>query len=269
MLWKYLATGAACLIAGFAARGLLDQDTVRGDAREPGAKNVRSSSRAPAPGAAGSAASRPSSRESVGDAGLGAVWGTAAPEENGRLVVVPAGLLEKLAARHQTMDPNQELFTQDGELESLLQISGREKAALQQAWRDTRRKLRDLEVAKIVHERLPDGSVKIVVPDLSAEVSAIGGGFRTSLAAQLGENRARAFAAARQLDGAFSRPGGETTYEVKVEAAGNGRWRYKMRQQGPGGSKVWVGDNAPRAIRHLTDAANIRSNLNPPEEDDE
>lgn len=270
MSWKTIVACLLCLLIGFFVRGafVADHDRVEGD---PTSEKRKASRRGH--GSSESSEDQRSVRRRPSGGGVEAAElevasGLPRPDEGGALVTVPSSLLEKLAAKNKNQSLQNELFSPGGELEAILQISDREKANLQQAWVKTRNRLRQLEVGKSKSETLPDGSVKITLPDVSTDVVGIGDEFFGILADQLGDNRAEAFASIRQLNSAFKRPEGETTYTVKVEAIGDGRWRYQMSQKGPSGNKMWIGENIPSSIRHLTDAANIRSHLNPPDEED-
>jgi len=188
-------------------------------------------------------------------------------DENQSLVVVSTSLLEKLAARKGNQTLKEDLFSQDGELEEILQITDQEKEKLQGAWKEARQIRRKLEVSRSEAERLSDGSVKITVPGLAQEVADIGNSFYEQLVLELGDNRASAFASLRQLDSAFQLLNEESKYTVKVESTGDGGWRYKMSVQGPSGSKSWVGESIPESIRHLAEAADIPVKLEVAEEE--
>lgn len=192
---------------------------------------------------------------------LGTLSGLSVPVENGNLVIVPTELLEKLSLGNKNQSLDGDLFSQEGELEAILQITDGEKKNLQRAWMRTREFRRDLETRNSVSERLPDGSVKITLPGLAQEVADIGNSFYEQLVVELGDNRASAFASLRQLDSAFQLPEEETIYTVEVESTGDGAWRYKMNEKGPAGNKVWVGNSIPESIRHLTEAADIPMKL--------
>lgn len=192
------------------------------------------------------------------------------PERDGKLVVVPAALIGKLSQAAGARSLGQDLFTQDGEVEQYLQISDREKKELQSAWRATQKEMRMYESNAAQTEDMEDGSVKITVPDMSSAMKGFGDGFHASVVEALGENRADAFVEMKQLNRILAPVQGDQAYTVKVEAAGDGRWRYHMSSQGPEGRRVWIGDSIPQEIRHLTDVAKIKPSMNPePEDDDE
>ncbi len=191
--------------------------------------------------------------------------GLADPDRDGRLVVVPASLLGTLsqAAGKRSMD--QDLFSQDGALEAYLQITDREKKYVQQAWRSVQKEMRQYESNAAQAEDLDDGSVKITVPDMSLAMKGFGDEFSDTVKNALGENRADAFLQMKQVGRLLTAVEGEQVYKVKVESVGDGRWRYHMAYESPGGRRVWVGERVPDAIRHLTDAANIDPDMNPEE----
>ncbi|MGB0774367.1 MAG: hypothetical protein ACPG32_06140 [Akkermansiaceae bacterium] len=269
MIWKYIAVGVSCLLVGFFTRGILDQndaDPADSTPHEP-SQSATSERR----GSRSSSRSRSADRQKVDvprSEDLAAVSGLPRPSD-ADLIVVPVDLLEKLASSGKQIDVHDDLFSSSGELIEALQISDREKAGLQHAWRQARAKLREIEAANAKSVTLKDGSVQITVPNLKTQISKIGDEFNQVLSNHLGPNRAAAFSGARGLNQAFSSLAGEAIYTVKVEATGDGRWRYKMHQQGPRSNKAWIGDNVPEVIRHLTDAANIRANLNPKDDEEE
>lgn len=190
------------------------------------------------------------------------------PDQDGPLVVVPASLLGELSQAAGMRSLGQDLFSQDGKMEQYLQITDREKSAVQHAWRVSRKQVRALEARAARAEDLEDGSVRITVPDLSEGVVGLGRDFLTSITDTLGENRADVFLQMKQVDQIFAPSAGERVYQVKVESTGDGRWRYHMSYESPAGRKVWVGDSIPEEIRHITDASKIDPEMNP-ELDDE
>jgi len=201
--------------------------------------------------------------ELAGDSGL------KDPNRDGKLVVVPASLIGHLsqAAAKRTLAQN--LFSQNGEMEKYLQISDREKSRVQQAWRATQKEMRQYENNAAETEDLTDESVKITVPDMSLAMKGFGDDFQETVQETLGENRADAFIQMKQIDQILTPTEGDKVYTVKVEAIGDGRWRYHMSFESVDGRRVWVGESVPEEIRHITDAAKINPELNPAEEEEE
>jgi len=191
------------------------------------------------------------------------------PDRNGQLVVVPASLIGALSRAGGVRSFEQDLFSSDGEIEIYLQITDREKSTIQQAWRKTRKQVYQLESLSAKSEDMSDGSVRIIVPDLSVEMKDCGEGFQNSVSEALGGNRAEAFIQMKQLDRMLTPPEGARVWTVKVEAVGDGRWRYHMGYEGPQGRKVWVGDSVPKEIRHITDTAKIKPDMNPAGENED
>lgn len=186
---------------------------------------------------------------------------------NGPLVVVPASLIDRLSQAGGRRSMSQDLFSRDRELEGYLQITEEEKASLQGAWRETRKAMRQLEADSVRLEDLPDGSVRITVPEIAWLMSGVSEGFQSASAEILGRNRSHAFLAMKQVDAVLGTTSGKKVYTVKVEAIGDGHWRYHMTAVGADGQRqVWVGKNVPTAIRHLTDVVGIEPKMNVPEE---
>lgn len=190
------------------------------------------------------------------------------PARDGKLVVVPAALVGKLSQAAGTRSLGQDLFSQDGEVELYLQITDREKKEVQQAWRTVQKEMREYESNASQTEDLEDGSVKITVPDMSLVMKGFGDDFNAAIKDSMGGNRAAVFLQMKQVDRILTPVEGDQVYTVKVEAAGDGRWRYHMSVESPSGRRVWVGENVPEEIRHLTDAAKINPEMNPEEEDE-
>ncbi len=201
--------------------------------------------------------------------------GGAAPEfsesgQDSRLLSVPAALIRELSLAGGTRSAGQDLFSRDGEMEKLLQITDQEKAVVQKAWAQSLQKIQELEARSSKSEDLEDGSVQITVPDLSRDRGELAKGFRSSVNDTLGDNRGDVFLAMKQVDQIFTPKSGQRVYTVSVEAIGDGRWRYHMASvDGEGKRRVWVGEKVPNEIRHLTDAAKIVPSINPPEAGEE
>jgi len=186
-----------------------------------------------------------------------------APESGEEMVLVPSTLIGELSRAAGIRTMNQRLFSSDTRIEEALGITEREKAEVQTAWEKKRQKIRDLEASSMKSEEIDEWSVRITVPDLSQSMGSLENEFRTAVHRALGENRSEAFLAAKQVDGTFSPPAEDRSYTVTTESIGDGRWRYRMTLEGPDGTRVWVGENIPDEIRHLTDAAGIQPALEP------
>jgi hypothetical protein len=167
------------------------------------------------------------------------------------LVMVPASLLEELSLAAGKRSLAQNLFSADGKIEEIFQISDQEKAAVQTAWRGVQQRIRELEAESSVSDDLDDGSVRIIVPDLTDDMAALGSGVRSSVIEILGENRGDGFLAMMQVDRILTPPAGERTYTVAAEATGDGDWRFRMTLDGANGRRVWVGESIPDEIQHL------------------
>ncbi|MBK1855054.1 hypothetical protein JO972_08795 [Verrucomicrobiaceae bacterium 5K15] len=175
------------------------------------------------------------------------------------LITVPRRLLEELSLAAGNRTAGQPLFSSDRKLEALLQIVGSERATVEKAWKNSLQKTREMEAESATSEDLTDGSVRITIPDLGSDIASIGAEFKSTVCNILGPERGEVFLALNQADSLFTPPKGDRTYTVKSEAIGDGRWRFHMTLEGSLGRRVWVGNSIPDEIRHLTDAANIRS----------
>ena len=221
------------------------------------------------------AVSRVSRRERIDSAHRGEGGGITADSDltdlsqDADLVTVPTSLILELSLATGTRSAGQALFSRDGKIEKILKITDQEKAMVQKAWRQSRQKIQELEANASTSESLEDGSVKITVPDLAKGMGDLGEGFQSTVEKTLGENRSEVFLAMKQVDRIFAPSAGERTYSVAVESIGDGRWRYHMTLEGAGGRRVWVSENVPNEIRHLTDAAKIVPTMNQPSSEDE
>ncbi|MFD2160097.1 hypothetical protein ACFSW8_14425 [Rubritalea tangerina] len=190
-------------------------------------------------------------------------------DEDVSFVVVPSKLLQEYASRMERAQVGGDLFSNDRKVEEILNISDQEKMQLQRGWREMQRRMKKAQLAKVEVSDGEDGSVQIAVPELSEQISEIGRQYQAEVGAVLGENRGKAFAAIKQLDSAFEQAGGEVKYSVKMESTGDGFWRYHIKQSGGAGSRAWVGSKIPQSLRHLTEVAEIRSELDQAPEEDE
>lgn len=177
-------------------------------------------------------------------------------------VVVPKKLITALSYHGAVPSYSKNLFLGDGKVEEALEITDYEKAEIQTAWRLTQQKIRDMETTSMKTEEVDDSTVKITIPDMSDLIKPLGGNFQKQLRSSLGKDRADAFIAAKQVDRIFSSEPGEQSYTVTPESTGDGTWRFRLSMEGPSGRKVWVGENIPEELRHLTDAARILPSFN-------
>ena len=264
---KSVAAAIICLVIGlFAGRLLPSVDTGEvvtghsgpGAGGQPGVGT---------PGSADAGPTRPtkSLRDGITDRNSIASGLSAMPGDEG-LVVVPTSLLGELSLAGGIRSPGQDIISKDGKVEELLQMTDQEKAEIEAEWEAARQQIRKLEAQAATSEDLDDGAVRITLPDLSGGMENLGNNFQSSVRGTLGDNRGGAFLAMKQVDSIFTPPPGERTYTVGAESVGDGRWRFRMTLEGASGRRVWVGENIPDEISHLTDAASIVRSLN---EDDE
>ena len=189
-------------------------------------------------------------------------------DEKNDLVVVPTSLLGKYSKSSTSQILRAGLFANSKEIQQALKITDQEKAQMQRNWREVRKQMKRVERDAAKVEELENGAVKIQVPDLKESYMGLGRDFEQSLVNVLGENRATAFSAAQHLEGVFS-PVGEASYTIRMESTGNGYWRYHISQSGAQGGGTWVGTKVPVYLRHLTERANIVSELKTPAEESE
>lgn len=179
------------------------------------------------------------------------------PADGSEWALAPLRLIEELSVRGGRRSPGQELFDRNDRVVELIGISGWEKAGIQASWDAVRADLRSLQAGMAVVEDREDGSVRITVPAMAGQKDTLRHDFGNAVKELLGDDRGGVFLAVKQIDRVFAPEEGGTTYEVKVEAVGDGSWRYHMSQQGAGGRKVWVSEKVTDEIRHLTDAMGI------------
>lgn len=261
---KTLAACTLCIVGGFVVGRMMPsaESELDSSAGEGGANSARSTKQGAVSGRAEARSGR-RTRSDADAAVLDSDSGLIDPTRDGKLVVVPASLIGKLSQSAGTRSLGQSLFTQSGEIEQYLQITDREKKEVQQAWKAVQKEMRQYESNAAQTEDLEDGSVKITVPDMSLAMRGFGKEFNESVQSSLGENRAEAFLQMKQADRILTPVEGDQVYTVKVEAVGDGRWRYHMAVESPSGRRVWVGENVPEELRHLTDAAKINPEMNP------
>lgn len=173
------------------------------------------------------------------------------------LVLVPPALLAELSLAGGIRSIDHPLISRDGKIEGLLGITEREKAALQTRWRESRETVRKVEAGAAIAEDLEDGSVRLTLPDLTAQREATARRFFSSVTGILGDNRGEVFLAVKQAQRAFASQGENWSCIVAPESIGDGRWRFHMTMEGAGGRRVWVGETIPNEIRHLTDAVGV------------
>lgn len=276
MTFRILSANVACLAIGVGMGWLVFHQNTADEKSDPVASSVAKNENLIAKGASSSETgpstqSRHSARvyTAAGQAELAKQSGLAKPTKDGGLVVVSSSLLQAMGKRASSLSIEQDLFSRDGKVESALQISDSEKAAVQQAWRGLREGVRKLEVASSTAVDLEDGSVRITVPNVAQDLGDLAQQFRDGVRISLGDNRAQAFLAMKQVGGMFDQQGTESAYTVRMEATGNGRWRYHISSEKGDQRKTWVGESVPSALRHLTDAATINPNLNAQQFDEE
>ena len=179
----------------------------------------------------------------------------------GDMLRVPSGLIAGLSEAQGSRRLDEDLFSGNGVVESALEITASEKAAIQKAWRATLAEIRAAETGAVRSEAIDEWSQLITVPDLTAQVAALGAGLRGEVHEALGQDRADVFLAAKQVDRMFSQAPAGRTLKVTTEEIGNGQWRFRIEQEGGEGRRVWLGETIPDELRHLTAAAGIGPKL--------
>jgi len=183
------------------------------------------------------------------------------------LVLVPSAVLTELSFAGGIRSIYDPLISRDGKIEELLGITEREKAALQTSWRESRETVRNVEAAAAISEDLEDGSVRLTLPDLTAQREATAQRFFSSVTGILGDNRGDVFLAVKQAQRAFVSQGENWSCLVATESIGDGNWRFHMTMEGTGARRVWVGETIPNEIRHITDAVGVIPSLNEDSQD--
>ncbi len=184
---------------------------------------------------------------------LQALSGLGERQEHGSLVVIPAGLISTISQAVQVRTLDQDLFSEGSDLVEYLQLDESEQARLQSNWQELREQVHELEKAAANIEEMPDGSLEIILPDLSPKITELGAKFHTAAAETLGANRAEVFIAAAQIDRVVGDLGsGDRKWIVRAEETGDGGWRYHTIAEGAGGKRTYVGENVPAALLHLT-----------------
>lgn len=198
----------------------------------------------------------PEDRKSLPDGGQST---DTSPEnlENGAMINVPVELIYSLSIAAGPRKIDQDLFSGDGAVEEALEITDHEKAVIQTAWRDSLGKIRDIEASSIQTEAIDEWSQRITLPELSPSMASLGSGFSSQVRNALGEDRGEAFLAAKQVERMFAGPIGERAFTVTTEEVGDGQWRFRIELESGDGRRMWVGENIPAELRHLTDAAGI------------
>jgi hypothetical protein len=189
-------------------------------------------------------------------------------EKLDEFVVVPSSLIASFSNSSKSQILRGGLFANASAIQEALKISDNEKAQMQRNWRAVLKQMKRVEREGAKVEELENGLVQINVPAMEEPYEKLGESFQEGLVNVLGENRATAFSAAQHLQDVFS-PKGELSYVVKMEATGDGFWRYHITQSGADGGATWVGSKVPRHLRHLTEKAKIVSELEIPKSESE
>ena len=173
------------------------------------------------------------------------------------MIAVPRSLLSSLSRSKAGRSLDQAILDDRDPVEAALNLKPAEKTRIQAEWQRTREELRQLEATSLEAEDLDDGSVRLVVPDLSDDRRKLAASFHASLTGILGNDRGEVFHAIKQVDDILGSASAERSIIVKTESVGEGRWGYRMTLNDSTGRRVWVGANIPEEIRHLTDSAGI------------
>ncbi len=173
------------------------------------------------------------------------------------LITVSAEMLQKINKFPAVHPRHQQLFYRNDQVLELLKITEQEQARLEEAWTTRRTEVESLESLHSSRRDMQDGSALITVPDLSDVLAAVERELSEQVHQALGDERGDLLIRLKHLDGVFMPKTGERTYQVRVEAAGNGQWRYHTDYRDDSNHHVWVGEDLPQEIRHITDAARI------------
>ena len=182
---------------------------------------------------------------------------TRKPAAGDGLVTVSAEMLQKINKFPPVHPRHVQLFYQNDEVLEMLKITEQEQARLEEVWTMRRAEVESLESFHSSRQDMEDGSALITVPDLSDVLTAVERELSEQVRQTLGDERGDLLIRLKHLDGVFMPKTGERTYQVRVEAAGNGQWRYHTDYRDDSNHHVWVGEDLPQEIRHITDAARI------------
>lgn len=260
MSWKIIAACVLCLVLGYGLRsiqgGAKEEKTVN-ESRSEGS----TSSRVSVVNAEGGGDDYRSGRRVAhgGKKEGGATFAELGSDDT--MISLPMSMLEKMTIKEYARSISDDLFSKDDVIVEKLQISEAEKDALQEAWDKTREKVAEMESSAADVNTLPDGSVKITLSADAIDPSNLGQEMYSKARDILGSNRGDVFAAVKQFSSVFTKPEKDQTYTVKMEQAGNGKWRYQIYHDGEGDSQMWIGDSIPEKIQHITDVANIVRSL--------
>ncbi len=178
-----------------------------------------------------------------------------------RRVEVSVGFLGGISKVPPVRSCRDDLFRADDETIGWLKINEREQQGLEKAWAAHRVEVEMLEVSRSSSKELDDGSVDILVPDLSDELRLVGNRFADEVRNLIGPERGDVLLQMKQIDRAFASDAGDRHYQVRVEPTGDGKWRFHMIYRDNENHRVWVGDSVPNEIRHITDAARIANHV--------
>lgn len=177
--------------------------------------------------------------------------------------------LLRLLVKNPEISKGVNLFGSDHRLEEVLQIEEQEKMAIQQLWRSHKTRIKELQLNAAEIEEHEDGSVSFYIPDLSAEYEREQTVLSRELRNVLGEDRGTVFETIKQTNQRLKLKEGETQYVLRIEATGNGQWRYRTEVEDLDGQRVWVGASIPESLRHLTDAVGVQAKLEEQDTDEE
>lgn len=263
---KFIITGAVCLMAGIIVGRLLPHETANDTADDYTAMQNKRRAQRPnykKPDKVESLRLSRQSRSSEANHRLADSSGLPDPAAFGKLVTVPAYLIQRLGMRAGTPSLDEDFFSKEGHDLAALQITDAEKAAINQAWRKMGEDLKKLEIETANIKEMPDGSVQIIVPDLSKSNNVFDKGFREMINNMLGNNRAEVLLAMKQVKTVFLQKQGKLTYSFKIENVGDGQQKYRIHRyrSGDGLSSRWSTLTIPTYMRHLTDKAGIQPRI--------
>lgn len=176
---------------------------------------------------------------------------------HGSLVVVPANLISSLSRSGLTRSLDTKLFSDDGELATYLQLDAAQIEKLEADWSNLRREVRELESRAVKMEEMSDGSLQVVLPELTQQMDLLDKRFRASILSTLGPNRAEILIATAQIAQVLASQGAARKLTIRAEETGNGGWRYHSVLDGPQGKRTYVGETIPPSLKHLTGALEI------------
>ncbi len=172
--------------------------------------------------------------------------------EHGPLVTVPVNVIASLSRSGHIRSLDHPLFLKDNDLAAHLQLNELQTTQLETAWQRLSNQVRSLETNSARIREMPDGSLEVMLPELKAQIATLGEDFRAYAKQNIGVNRSEILLAVAQVDQVLENLGAERKITVHPEETGDGTWRYRTTVEGDQRQRIYVGENLPSSLIHLT-----------------